>query len=130
MINADCEDDIALFTKTPAQAESLLYSREQTVRGIGLYMNEIKQTTCFKQNGAISTLCGKPIKTLLTNSRISVQHLISWKWCEPTRTEGEDRYWQFIDQMESDKIIFFFELCLCQYYSMDAPRGHEQARLE
>ena len=39
---ADYEDDIALLTNTPAQAESLLNSLEQAARDIGLYMNSDK----------------------------------------------------------------------------------------
>ena len=40
MMDADYTDDLALFENS--LAESLLYSPEQAVRGIGLYMNVIK----------------------------------------------------------------------------------------
>ena len=48
---------------TPAQAKSLLPSLEQAEQGIGLYVNaNKKELICFKQEEAISTLSGKPLK--------------------------------------------------------------------
>ena len=45
---------------TPAQAEFRLYSHEQTVGGIVLYVNA--NFIHFKQEGIISPLSGKPIQ--------------------------------------------------------------------
>ena len=42
----DYRDDLALLANTPAQAKSQLHSLEQTVRGIGLYITQIKQSSC------------------------------------------------------------------------------------
>ena len=39
MIDADYENNLLLLANTPAKAESLLYSMEQTARGIDLYVN-------------------------------------------------------------------------------------------
>ena len=45
------------------QAKSLLHSLEQAAGGISLHMNANKiEFICFKQEGAISTLSGKPLK--------------------------------------------------------------------
>ena len=53
------------LTNTPAQAESQLHNLEQAVEGIGLYENENKTVfMCFNQEGAISTLSGKPLKSV------------------------------------------------------------------
>ena len=61
--DADYADDLALLANTPAQAESLLHSLEQSARGIGLHVNSDKtQFMCFNQGGAISSLNGKPLK--------------------------------------------------------------------
>ena len=52
-----------LLANTPAQAESLLHSLEQTAGGIGLHVNEDKiEYMCFNQRGDISTLKGGPLK--------------------------------------------------------------------
>ena len=61
----DIADDLSLLAKTPIQAESLLYSLEQRVGGIGLYENA-NQTDfrCFKQEGIIS-LRDKPLKLVV-----------------------------------------------------------------
>ena len=40
--NTDYADDLVLLANTPAQAESLLHSLEQTASGIGLYVNSDK----------------------------------------------------------------------------------------
>ena len=56
-IDADWADDQTLCTKTPAQAESQLYSLEQAAKGIGLCVNSNKtKFICFKQDGTIFTL--------------------------------------------------------------------------
>ena len=58
MRDTDYIDDLALLTNTPAQAESLLHSLEQSAGGISFYVNANK--TKFKQEASISTLSGKP----------------------------------------------------------------------
>ena len=56
MTDADYADYLELLTNTPAQAESLLHSLEETAGGISLYMNANKtEYICIKQKGAIST---------------------------------------------------------------------------
>ena len=45
---------------TPIQAKSQLHSLEQAAEGMGLHINTV--FICFKQEGAISTLSGKPQK--------------------------------------------------------------------
>ena len=53
----------ANYVNTPAQAESLLYSQQQAAGDIGLYMNTNKtEFMRFKQERAMSTLSGKPLK--------------------------------------------------------------------
>ena len=50
---ADSVDDQVRLVNTPAQAESLLHSLEQSTKGIGLYMNSDKTDfMCFNQDGA------------------------------------------------------------------------------
>ena len=58
--DSDCEDDPALLAYTPAQAESLLHSIEQTAIYTGLFVNLDKtELMCFNHNGTISSLNGK-----------------------------------------------------------------------
>ena len=55
--DADYADDIAILANTPDQAETLLYSLERAVAGIGLYVNAHKtECMCYNQTGDISTL--------------------------------------------------------------------------
>ena len=56
--DADYADDLALLENTPAQAESL----GQAARG--LYVNANKTEYIFKRKGDISTLRGKPLKSV------------------------------------------------------------------
>ena len=52
-------DDLALLANTVAQ----LHSLEQAARGNGLYEKlDKREFKCFKQDGAISTINGKPLK--------------------------------------------------------------------
>ena len=63
IIGTDYADDLALLTNSPAQAESLLYSLEQTAGDIGLYVNANRtEFMGFKQKVTIFTLSGKPLK--------------------------------------------------------------------
>ena len=63
IINADNADDIALLANAPTQAETLLYSLEQAVAGIGLHVNAHKtEYMCFNQTGDIYTLNGSSLK--------------------------------------------------------------------
>ena len=77
--DADYTDDQVLLANTPVQAESLLYSLEQAAIGISLHMNSDKTGfMCFKEDGPISTLNGKPLKlvdcfTYLGNNISSTQ---------------------------------------------------------
>ena len=61
--DADYTNELALIANTFTQAESLLHSLDQAARGIVLYTNINKtEFVYFKQNGAISTLSGWPLK--------------------------------------------------------------------
>ena len=59
----DYTDDLALLANTPIKAESHLHILEKESRDIRLFVNTIKtKFTRLKQEGAISTLRGKPLK--------------------------------------------------------------------
>ena len=74
-MDADYADDLAFLANTLAKAGSLLHSLEQAPRGIGLYINSDKtEFMCFKQDGAISTLIGKPLN--LVDHLVAVSHLL------------------------------------------------------
>ena len=61
--DADYRGDLALLTNMPAQAISQLHSLEQAAESIGLYVNANKtEFMCFKWEGTISMLSGRPIK--------------------------------------------------------------------
>ena len=61
--DADYDDDIALLTNAPIQAETLLYCLERADAGIGLHVNAHKtEYMCFNQPGDISTLNGSALK--------------------------------------------------------------------
>ena len=65
MTDTDFTDNLALLTNIPAQAESLLYSLEQAVRSIGLYLNADKtEFMCFSHNGVMSTFNSKLLKII------------------------------------------------------------------
>ena len=69
-------DDLALLANTPASSEPLPHSLEQTSRGVGLHVNANKTDfMCFKREGAISTLSGRPLK--LIDKRIYLGRNIS-----------------------------------------------------
>ena len=80
---ADYTDHLVLLANTLIQTESLQYSLEQAARGIGLYVNSDKaEFVYFKQDGAISTLKGKPLKivnhfTYLGSNILSMESNIS-----------------------------------------------------
>ena len=60
---ADDADDITLLANIPTQVESLLHSRKQAVRGIGLHVNADKtKYMCFTQKGDTSTLNSGSLK--------------------------------------------------------------------
>ena len=57
------DEDIAILSNTPNQAETLLHSLEWAATGIGLYVNAHKmEYMCYNQTGDISTLDGTPLK--------------------------------------------------------------------
>ena len=61
--DADYTDDIGLLANTPNQAETLLYSLERAVAGIGLHVNAHKtEYMCYNHTGDISTLDGTSLK--------------------------------------------------------------------
>ena len=65
MTDADYADDLVLLTNTPTQVDSLLHCLEQVAGGISLYMLTNKtEFMSFKQEGAISTLSGKPMESV------------------------------------------------------------------
>ena len=53
--DAEYTDDIALQANSPAQAESLLHSREQALGGIGSHVKQTKQNTCVLIKEATSS---------------------------------------------------------------------------
>ena len=61
--DTDYADDLVILVNAPAQAETLLYSLEQTAAGIGLHVNVHKiEYMCFNQTGDISTLNSSSLK--------------------------------------------------------------------
>ena len=61
--DADYADDISLLANTPAQAETLLHSLEQSAAVIDLHVNAHKtEYMCFNQTIDISTLNGSSLK--------------------------------------------------------------------
>ena len=65
IMDADNADDLTLLAYRLVQIKFLLYSLEQTARGIGLCMNSDKtEFMCFKQDGTISTLNDKPLELI------------------------------------------------------------------
>ena len=63
MRHADDADYQAILINKPDKTKSLLNCLEQTTNGIRLYMNANKtEFMYFKQEGAIFTLWGKPLK--------------------------------------------------------------------
>ena len=64
-MDADYTDDISLLVNTSTQSESLIYSLEPVIGGIGLHVKADKTVyTCFNQSGDISTLKCGPLKLL------------------------------------------------------------------
>ena len=63
MTGAHSADNPALLANTTAQAESPLYSLEEALVTIALYVSAGKtEFMSFKQEEAISTRSGKPLK--------------------------------------------------------------------
>ena len=72
MMDTDYADDQAVLANTSAQAESFLHSLEKAAGGIGLLVNVNKtELMYFKQEEAISTLRGMPLKFTYLGSNIS-----------------------------------------------------------
>ena len=55
--DADYVDDLVHLTNTPVQAKSLLHSREQTARFIGLYIILDKEFKCLKLLYCTESFC-------------------------------------------------------------------------
>ena len=71
MIDADYAEDLVLFINATTQAKFLLYSIQQVTGGIGLFMNANKtEFMCLEQEGAISTISGKPLKLVDQFSKV------------------------------------------------------------
>ena len=63
MTDAENADDIAILSKTPNQAETLLHILEQAAEGIGLHVNAHKtEYMYYNQTGDITTLDETPLK--------------------------------------------------------------------
>ena len=63
MTDRDYTDDLALLGYTPAQTEYLLLTLKQPTGGIDFHVDANRtKFICFKQEGAISSLRGKPLK--------------------------------------------------------------------
>ena len=77
--NTDDADDLELLTNKHTLVKSLLYIQLQAAGGIGLYINSDKTVfMCFKQDGAISTLNGRPLK-LVNQFTYLGSHILSTK---------------------------------------------------
>ena len=58
----DFAKDLTLLAYISAHSEFLLHSLQQAAEGTGIYVNADKtEFMCFKQEGATSTLNGKPL---------------------------------------------------------------------
>ena len=98
--DADYANNQVRLANTLAQAESMLYSLEQAVGGIGLHVNEKKpkkkpEYMCFKREGAISTLSGEPLKLVDT---------FTYLGCSVSSTESDvniclAKAWTAIDRL-------------------------------
>ena len=72
---------------------------------------QIKQSLCFKQKGAISTLSCKTLNLVRPVQILCQQHLIYWKWCQHLLHEGIECYWQVSNHKEicstqKNKMVF------------------------
>ena len=90
MIDTDYVDYRALHANTPAQAESVLHSLEQTAGGTGRHVTANKtEFMWFKRGESISTLSGRSLKLVdmfpylgsnipLTESDINIRLAKAW----------------------------------------------------
>ena len=63
LTDADYTDNVNFLANIISQANSCLHSLEQGIGGIGFHINASKtKFICFKQEGAISILCGRLLK--------------------------------------------------------------------
>ena len=74
MMDADYTEDIALIANTHTQAKSQLPNMEQAAGGLHMNANKTEYMS-FKQEGAISTLNGGPLK--LVNKFICLSSSVS-----------------------------------------------------
>ena len=94
--DADYTEDLLLLTNISTQTEFLQLSLEQVPRGIGLYLESDKtEFMCFKENGTISTLNGKPLKLV---------HLFTYLRGNISSTENDvnicmSKAWNTIDKL-------------------------------
>ena len=88
--DAEYTDDIPLLAPTPFQAETLLYSLERAVAGIGLHVNADKiGYVCFNQRGEISSLICNSLKLMdkltklgssVSSSEIDINARLAKSW--------------------------------------------------
>ena len=96
--DGDYSDYEALLANAPAKAECQLHSLERARKDIDLYMNSDKtEFICFKQDGAMSILNGKPLKLVETSSNIHINTLFTKSDLNIGKT---DCNWQVIDHLE------------------------------
>ena len=76
--HTDYADDLLILTHTTARAESRLHNQEQAAGSISLHVNV--EFMCFKQKGAISTLCGSYLGSNISSieSDVNIRRVEAW----------------------------------------------------
>ena len=94
----DAEYDLAVLANTPAQAKYQLYSQEQAVGDIGLYVNtNEREFMCFKREEPIFTLSCRPQLDKFTSKSAAKSHLLKMMLTYALRRRGLQwiGYWLF-----------------------------------
>ena len=71
--DANYVDDLTLLENTPSQVKSLLHNLEQT-EALVYSWTRMKQSSCFNEDGAISSLYGKLLKLVDQYTSIVISH--------------------------------------------------------
>ena len=118
-----------ILANTPAQAETLLHSRERASADIGLHVNAHKtEYMCFNQTGDISTLNGSSLKLVdkftylgssASSTEVDIDTRLAW-----TAIDRLSVIWKS-DLADKIKRNFFAKQRSCWYWCMDALHGHK-----
>ena len=93
MTDADYADDLVVLANTPTS------DTEQAAKGIGFYMNSDEtKFMYFKQEGAICTLCGKPLQ--LVNQLTYLSSNVS-------STESNVNIWKLIFEAVAISVLLY-----------------------